>query len=189
MRKMEVRRFASLRVNCDCVFIAILSSNMMSLLESSPSQIAAVGVPDYSGASLGASAHRLERLLDAWEDSGRVAGISIMYQYTKFPDAIRVEPRQLQVVDPPTPIYNSRRQYDCRRTMSIEALAYPEFAHTYPASSSLAPDGMVQSSSQYFSALVFVGCRSESDTFPYGFFQAWCLNRNVGRFESFGWQE
>ena len=35
--------------------------------------------------------------------------------------------------------------------------------------------------------LVFVGSRSESDTFPYGFFQAWCLNRNLGRFESFGW--
>ena len=37
--------------------------------------------------------------------------------------------------------------------------------------------------------LVFVGSRSESDTFPYGFFQAWCLNRNLGRFETFGWQE
>lgn len=37
--------------------------------------------------------------------------------------------------------------------------------------------------------LVFVGSRSESDTFPYGFFQAWCLNRNVGRFETFRWQE
>ena len=37
--------------------------------------------------------------------------------------------------------------------------------------------------------LVFVGSRSESDTFPYGFFQAWCLNRNLGRFETFRWQE
>ena len=37
--------------------------------------------------------------------------------------------------------------------------------------------------------LVFVGSRSESDTFPYGFFRAWCLNRNLGRFESFEWQE
>lgn len=36
--------------------------------------------------------------------------------------------------------------------------------------------------------LVFVGSRSESDTFPYGFFQAWILNRNLGRFETFGWQ-
>ena len=36
--------------------------------------------------------------------------------------------------------------------------------------------------------LVFVGSRSESDTFPYGFFQAWCLNRNLGRFEAFQWQ-
>ena len=37
--------------------------------------------------------------------------------------------------------------------------------------------------------LVFIGSRSESHTFPYGFFQAWCLNRNLGRFETFGWQE
>ena len=37
--------------------------------------------------------------------------------------------------------------------------------------------------------LVFVGSRSESHTFPYGFFQAWRLNRNLGRFETFGWQE
>ena len=37
--------------------------------------------------------------------------------------------------------------------------------------------------------LVFVGSRSESDTFPYGFFQVWRLNRNLGRFETFGWQE
>ncbi len=37
--------------------------------------------------------------------------------------------------------------------------------------------------------LVFVGSRSESDTFPYGFFQAWRLNRNLGRFETFRWRE
>lgn len=37
--------------------------------------------------------------------------------------------------------------------------------------------------------LVFVGSRSESHTFPYGFFQAWRLNPNLGRFETFGWQE
>ena len=37
--------------------------------------------------------------------------------------------------------------------------------------------------------LVFVGSRSASDTFPYGFFQAWRLNRNLGRFETFRWQE
>ena len=37
--------------------------------------------------------------------------------------------------------------------------------------------------------LVLIGSRSESDTFPYGFFQAWCLNRNLGRFEPFGWRE
>ena len=36
--------------------------------------------------------------------------------------------------------------------------------------------------------LVFVGSRSESDTFPYGFFQAWILNKDLGRFETFGWQ-
>ena len=35
--------------------------------------------------------------------------------------------------------------------------------------------------------LVFVRSRSESDTFPYGFFQAWHLNRNLGRFETFRW--
>ena len=37
--------------------------------------------------------------------------------------------------------------------------------------------------------LVFVGSRSDSDTFPYGFFQAWILNRNLGQFETFRWQE
>ena len=37
--------------------------------------------------------------------------------------------------------------------------------------------------------LVFIGSRSESHTFPYSFFQAWRLNRNLGRFETFGWQE
>jgi len=37
--------------------------------------------------------------------------------------------------------------------------------------------------------LVFVGSRSESSTFPYGFFQVWCLNVNLGQFETFGWQE
>ncbi len=37
--------------------------------------------------------------------------------------------------------------------------------------------------------LVFVGLRSESHTFPYGFFQAWCLNRNLGQFETFGWPD
>ena len=37
--------------------------------------------------------------------------------------------------------------------------------------------------------LVFVGSRNESHTFPYGFFQAWRLNPNLGQFETFGWQE
>ena len=37
--------------------------------------------------------------------------------------------------------------------------------------------------------LVFVASRSESNTFPYGFFQASRLNRNLGRFELFGWQK
>ena len=37
--------------------------------------------------------------------------------------------------------------------------------------------------------LVLVGSRSESHTFPYGFFQAWRLNQNLGRFETFRWQE
>ena len=37
--------------------------------------------------------------------------------------------------------------------------------------------------------LVFVGSRSEADTLSYGFLQAWCLNRNVGRFETFRWQD
>lgn len=37
--------------------------------------------------------------------------------------------------------------------------------------------------------LVFVGSRSESETYPYGFFQAWRLNTNVGKFEIFGWQD
>ena len=37
--------------------------------------------------------------------------------------------------------------------------------------------------------LVLVGSRSESDTFPYGFFQAWRLNLNLGRFETFWWRE
>ncbi len=31
--------------------------------------------------------------------------------------------------------------------------------------------------------LVVVGSRNEADTFPYGFFQAWKLNSNTGRFE------
>jgi hypothetical protein len=33
--------------------------------------------------------------------------------------------------------------------------------------------------------LVIVGSRNESSTFPYGFFQAWKLNSNTGRFERF----
>lgn len=33
--------------------------------------------------------------------------------------------------------------------------------------------------------LVVVGSRSEAVTFPYGFFQAWKLNSNTGRFERF----
>lgn len=37
--------------------------------------------------------------------------------------------------------------------------------------------------------IVLVGSRSESATFPYGFFHAWRLNRNLGQFESFDWQE
>lgn len=37
--------------------------------------------------------------------------------------------------------------------------------------------------------LVFVGSRNEAGTFPYGFFQSWRLNRNLGQFERFGWQE
>jgi hypothetical protein len=36
--------------------------------------------------------------------------------------------------------------------------------------------------------LVVVGSRSESSTFPYGFFQAWKLNSNTGRFERFARQ-
>lgn len=36
--------------------------------------------------------------------------------------------------------------------------------------------------------LVVVGSRSESSTFPYGFFQAWKLNINTGRFERFARQ-
>ena len=36
--------------------------------------------------------------------------------------------------------------------------------------------------------LVIVGSRSESSTFPYGFFQAWKLNPNTGRFERFARQ-
>lgn len=37
--------------------------------------------------------------------------------------------------------------------------------------------------------LLFVGTRSEAGTFPYGFFRAWRLNKNTGRFEPFPWQE
>ena len=37
--------------------------------------------------------------------------------------------------------------------------------------------------------LVFVGSRSDAASFPYGFFRAWRLNRNLGQFESFVWQE
>jgi hypothetical protein len=33
--------------------------------------------------------------------------------------------------------------------------------------------------------LVIVGSRNETNTFPYGFFQAWKLNSNTGRFERF----
>jgi hypothetical protein len=33
--------------------------------------------------------------------------------------------------------------------------------------------------------LVVVGSRSDADTFPYGFFHAWKLNSNTGRFERF----
>ena len=36
--------------------------------------------------------------------------------------------------------------------------------------------------------LVVVGSRSDADTFPYGFFQAWKLNCNTGRFERFARQ-
>lgn len=36
--------------------------------------------------------------------------------------------------------------------------------------------------------LIFVGSRNESSNFPYGFFQAWSLNYNTGRFEPFAWQ-
>lgn len=36
--------------------------------------------------------------------------------------------------------------------------------------------------------LVVVGSRNESGTFPYGFFQAWKLNSNTGRFERFARQ-
>jgi hypothetical protein len=36
--------------------------------------------------------------------------------------------------------------------------------------------------------LVVVGSRSDADTFPYGFFQAWKLNSNTGRFERFARQ-
>jgi len=33
--------------------------------------------------------------------------------------------------------------------------------------------------------LVIVGSRNDAGTFPYGFFQAWKLNSNTGRFERF----
>lgn len=33
--------------------------------------------------------------------------------------------------------------------------------------------------------LIVVGSRNEASTFPYGFFQAWKLNSNTGRFERF----
>lgn len=36
--------------------------------------------------------------------------------------------------------------------------------------------------------LVVVGSRNEASTFPYGFFQAWKLNQNTGRFERFARQ-
>ena len=36
--------------------------------------------------------------------------------------------------------------------------------------------------------VVVVGSRNESSTFPYGFFQAWKLNCNTGRFERFARQ-
>ncbi len=36
--------------------------------------------------------------------------------------------------------------------------------------------------------LVIVGSRSDAGTFPYGFFQAWKLNSNTGRFERFARQ-
>jgi hypothetical protein len=36
--------------------------------------------------------------------------------------------------------------------------------------------------------LVVVGSRSDAGTFPYGFFQAWKLNSNTGRFERFARQ-
>lgn len=36
--------------------------------------------------------------------------------------------------------------------------------------------------------LIIVGSRNESSTFPYGFFQAWKLNSNTGRFERFARQ-
>jgi hypothetical protein len=36
--------------------------------------------------------------------------------------------------------------------------------------------------------VVVVGSRNESSTFPYGFFQAWKLNSNTGRFERFARQ-
>lgn len=36
--------------------------------------------------------------------------------------------------------------------------------------------------------LIIVGSRDEADTFPYGFFQAWKLNSNTGRFERFARQ-
>lgn len=36
--------------------------------------------------------------------------------------------------------------------------------------------------------LVIVGSRNESSTFPYGFFQAWKLSSNTGRFERFARQ-
>jgi hypothetical protein len=36
--------------------------------------------------------------------------------------------------------------------------------------------------------LVVMGSRNEASTFPYGFFQAWKLNPNTGRFERFARQ-
>jgi hypothetical protein len=47
---------------------------------------------------------------------------------------------------------------------------------------------IAQRSSLYGETLVVVGSRNEASTFPYGFFQAWKLNTNTGRFERFARQ-
>lgn len=53
------------------------------------------------------------------------------------------------------------------------------------ASSVLGAMTVAERSSLPGDTLVVVGSRNESETFPYGFFQAWKLNTNTGHFERF----